>query len=179
MVRRKNDFYPTPAQLTKELLKRVNISGTVFECCVGDWAIAKELNLTWGTNTSGIIEVFTNDIDCKFNCDFTENATYASNWKKHKWQFDWTVTNPPFICASDIIPLAWNNSRIGIAFLLRLSYLEPAKNRGAWLQEHSQYLTDLIIFGQPRPSFTNNSKVDTATTAWFVWQKKPKQSGTI
>ena len=42
-MRQPNDFYPTDARLTQELLKRVEISGTVFECCVGNLAIAREL----------------------------------------------------------------------------------------------------------------------------------------
>lgn len=184
MARRENDFYPTPAQLTKELLKRVEISGTVFECCAGDGAIVKELNATHllSLERCVITEIITNDIDRKQNADYCLDISNEDNcnWKSFfsYWAIDWVVTNPPFTKAADIIPLAWDNALNGVAMLLRLSYLEPAKNRGAWLQEHSQYLTDLIIFGQPRPSFTNNGKVDTATTAWFVWQKEPKQSGT-
>ncbi|MFB2832927.1 hypothetical protein [Floridanema evergladense] len=181
-MRRPNDFYPTPAQLTKELLKRVVISGTVFECCAGDGAIAKELKATHlnSLRKSKIKKVFTNDIvEHNCDCDFQENATFPENWKDNNWQYDWVITNPPFTRAPDIIPLAWDNCHVGIAMLLRLTYLEPAGNRGEWLQENSKYLTDLIIFGQPRPSFTENGSTDHCTTAWFIWQKAPSiQSGT-
>lgn len=171
-MRRQNDFYPTPAQLTKELLKRVEIAGTVFECCVGDGAIAQVFD------TCPLIqELWTNDIDPRIPVDLKVDVSLKESWFFIDIYTDWVVTNPPFTKAADIIPLAWEYSLEGVAMLLRLSYLEPAKNRGAWLQEHSKYLTDLIIFGQPRPSFTGNG-VDTATTAWFVWQKEPKQSGT-
>lgn len=173
MARKENDFYPTPAQLTKELLKRVEISGTVFECCAGKSDISKELTLD-----NRITDVTTNDINYVLDVDYSEDASKQSSWDYYDWLRDWIITNPPFTKAPEIIPLAWDNCIVGIAMLLRLSYLEPAKNRGTWLQEHSQYLTDLIIFGQPRPSFTSDGKVDTATTAWFVWQKKPKLVGT-
>ena len=172
-MRRPNDFYPTDARLTQELLKRVEIFGTVFECCAGDGAIVKTLQGRF-LDINGVIS---NDVDETRNCAYHFDASSAKEWESFKWNFDWVVTNPPFTQAPEIIPLAWKYSLQGIAMLLRLSYLEPAKNRGTWLQEHSQYLTDLIIFGQPRPSFTGNG-VDTATTAWFVWQKKPKTQGT-
>ena len=29
----------------------------------------------------------------------------------------------------------------------------------------------LIVFSQPRPSFTGNGRTDSTTTAWLVWQK--------
>jgi hypothetical protein len=63
-VRRQNDFYPTPEWATSELLKRVSIRGNVFECCVGDGAIAKALE---GERTF----IYTGDIDpqwCPMMC---------------------------------------------------------------------------------------------------------------
>ncbi len=33
---------------------------------------------------------------------------------------DWVVTNPPYIQASAILPLAYYYARVGVAFLLRL-----------------------------------------------------------
>ena len=42
-IRHENDFYETPTLLTKELLARVDISGTVLEPCAGNSAISKAL----------------------------------------------------------------------------------------------------------------------------------------
>jgi hypothetical protein len=52
--------------------------------------------------------------------------------------------------------------------LLRLSYLEPTEDRGAWLNSHPP--TDLIVL--PRISFTGNGKTDSVTCAWIVWRKQ-------
>jgi hypothetical protein len=41
--RHKDDFYETPGKLTRELLNRVDISGTIFEPCAGSSAITKVL----------------------------------------------------------------------------------------------------------------------------------------
>ena len=41
------------------------------------------------------------------------------------------MTNPPFKVAHLILPHAFKAARVGVAFLLRLTYAEPAKGRGA------------------------------------------------
>jgi hypothetical protein len=56
---------------------------------------------------------------------------------------------------------------------LRLSYLEPVRNRGAWLAAHPP--TGLIVL--PRISFTGDGQTDTVTCAWMVWDKLAR--GTI
>ena len=42
-ARREADFYPTPAWVTKALLKHVKLRGPVWEPCCGDGAIARTL----------------------------------------------------------------------------------------------------------------------------------------
>lgn len=44
MTRRLNNFYPTPAWATRELMKRVPIIGTILEPCAGQMDISKELD---------------------------------------------------------------------------------------------------------------------------------------
>jgi hypothetical protein len=38
------------------------------------------------------------------------------------------------------------------------------------LKEMAPAMSHLIVFSQPRPSFTGNGRTDSTTTAWFVWQ---------
>jgi hypothetical protein len=78
------------------------------------------------------------------------------------------ISNPPYNVAPDILPLAWEHSRLGMAMLLRLTYLEPTANRAEWLQDTP--LSNLIIFN-PRPKFRQGSGSDSATVAWFVWRR--------
>lgn len=166
--RRKHDFYPTPAWATLELLKRVNIAGTVLECCSGDGAIASELS--WLTK----IDLYTNDIDKQRNTDSYWDATTSIAWDLMQHDFkkiDWCITNPPFSHAHLVLPLAYSYSKIGVAFLLRLSYLEPCHNRSAWLVEHPP--SKIIVL--PRISFTGDGKTDSVTVAWLVWIKEIKE----
>lgn len=171
-MRRKNDFYPTPDWATSELLKRVSIRGNVFECCVGDGAIAKALE---GERTF----LYTGDIDPQWKPMVCGDALERTFWRDAEARvnadygdlepgIDWVVTNPPFNVAAQIVPAAFNHAHKGIAMLLRLSYLEPVEDRGAWLNQHPP--TDLIVL--PRISFTGNGKTDSVTCAWMVWRKQ-------
>ena len=168
-MRKPNDFYPTETAVTKLLLKRVPaIAGMILEPCAGDGAIANVID-----KHKGVTSVYTNDINQAWSCNCHEDASKAETWKEWKKtaNFEWIITNPPFNQAHLILPLTYEASLVGVAFLLRLSYLEPAGNRGEWLQLHSQNLSNLIILGQPRPSFTGDGKTDSCTVAWMVWLK--------
>lgn len=83
---------------------------------------------------------------------------------------DWVITNPPFSAAARILPLAYAHARQGVAFMLRLTFLEPCEDRGAWLAEHP--LTGMIVL--PRFSFDGSGSTDSVTTAWMIWEKKAR-----
>lgn len=180
-MRRKLDLYETDELLTRHLLQRVNIRGRIVEPTAGPGAIARVF-LGY--------EIITNDIDPQHPTDMHGDAADPLHpmWNNQlHWPpvqvtsekklatrtggVDWVIANPPFNEAHNILPLAYSAAQVGVAFLLRLSYLEPCGNRGAWLQAHAPYMTNLIIFGQPRPSFTGNGRTDNVTTAWMVWRK--------
>ena len=95
------------------------------------------------------------------------DATKREFWTRWVSSIDFVVTNPPFSLASSILPLAYEHARVGVAFLLRLSYLEPCRDRADWLVQHP--LTKLIVL--PRISFTGDRKTDSVTCGWFVWIK--------
>lgn len=160
-MRRQHDFYPTPEWATEELLRRVPLSGRILECCAGAGDMAKVLAL------SRRGEVYCNDLDPETLWPEHHDATHRLSWAKYWNGLDWIVTNPPFNVAAEIVPLAYEHARAGIAMLLRLSYLEPVENRGSWLNEHPP--TKLIVL--PRISFTGDGKTDNVTCAWLVWDK--------
>jgi len=161
-MRRELDFYPTAAWATEALLERVPIAGRVLEPCCGAGDIVTVLNAS-----DRIREVHVNDIDKQWVRE-PADATNARYWRSRQWDTatpDWVVTNPPFGVAHKIVPLAWETARVGVAMLLRLTYLEPCEGRAGWLARHPP--DKLIVL--PRISFTGEGKTDLATCAWFVW----------
>ena len=162
MKRRKQlDFYETPLQFTKLLLSYIgiHIKESVFECCNGDGAITQELRNNHFT-------VQTNDIDIKHKADMHFDATESAVW--NTLSPSWVISNPPFSSAARIVPLAFQSAKHGIAFLLRLTYLEPCSNRKDFL---SLYPPSIIVL--PRYSFTKDGGHDSVTCAWFIWRKGP------
>lgn len=164
-TRRKYDQYYTPESATKTLLEHLNISGIVLEPCAGNKAITSMLH-AYGKKT--------------ISTDIRENpehdATRFSYWDEAKQHnISWVVTNPPYNAATPILQYAFETASTGICFLLRLSYLEPCRDRGEWLSYHPP--TKLIVL--PRISFTNDGKTDSTTTAWFCWIKGCKEQEII
>lgn len=187
---RTRDFYPTPDFATEELLKRVPMDGTIFECCAGDGRMADvlrrhlELLSTTGRARHFVRKVITNDIDRRRKTDYHRDMTKPHNWRTLP-PFDWVVTNPPNNVARFILPLAHEHAKVGVAFLVRLSYLEPTKNRYEWLIAHKPHgviITPRISFTikktvhPPSEKYPNGrtviSKTDCMTTVWCVWYKQ-------
>lgn len=165
-MRRRLDQYFTPASATRELLEQMSIRGTVLECCSGDDAITAPLR------SAGLM-VCTNDIDPAMPSDFHRDMAAPESWVTTS--FEWVISNPPFSLAPQIVPLAFASASVGIAMLLRLSFLEPVENRGAWLNANPP--THLIVL--PRISFTGDGKTDNVTCAWMVWRKHDQGTITI
>lgn len=157
-----SDYYPTPERITEILLNTVPaIAGSgAFEPCCGQGAISNVLR-------RANCVVYESDILMQDGQE--RDATTPSFWERHCPQ--WVVTNPPFSVAEQILPHAFEAATLGVAFLLRLTYLEPTKNRSQWLQEHADRLR-FVVPVNPRPQFRRDARgTDSCTCAWFVWDK--------
>lgn len=166
-MRHPNDYYPTHAAATHLLLAHVPIDGQVLEPCAAEGGMATVL-----AGGQHVTILNTNDIDPQFNTTWHSDARCRESAVWQAGQPDWVVTNPPFSAAFPILQIAMEQARVGVAFLLRLSFLEPTQERGAWLADHADILKHIIILGQPRPSFTPDGKTDSVTAAWLVWDKR-------
>lgn len=163
--RNENEFYETPPMQTRALLERVPITGSVLEPCAGRGAISRVL-----ATSEHITRVVNNEP--------YQGLPSGSDWRaldateRRSWALlppvDWVVTNPPFNKAHQIIPLALDHARVGIAFLLRITWYEATENRQDFLEAHPP---DAII-SLPRYKYRKDKEHgDSATTAWFVWLK--------
>lgn len=153
--RRKNDFYPTPKEVTVALIdflqdhNLIKKSDIVWEPACGNNAIVNVLNEmkinTWGT-------------DIKNGQDF---LTYQMDIP-----FDWIITNPPFSLAEEFIRKSIEYQK-PFAMLLKSQYWHSAKRRILF----DGYPPKLILPLTWRPDFTGagNSMLD---MMWCVWLGK-------
>ena len=166
-----NDFYPTPKEIVKQLIDKHCLVGSVFEPCAGHGAITEVINSYERFNIVTESDLIWDLPDHRNTNDASKREFWDQEKKENK--FDWVITNPPFNLAPKILPLAYEYSNKGVAFLLRLSYLEPCKNRYEWLREHADQLAKIIVVGGPRIRFRSDVKgTDSVTCAWFIFDKK-------
>lgn len=159
-VRRAFDYYPTPAWMTRALIRRVH-PFDVIEPCAGDGAIVKVLE------RNGVDVVATNDLDPSRECETHLDAADPASWDELCIANPyWGVTNLPFDLADRIVPLAVKNLQ-HFATILRLSWLEPTAARQRFLAAHPP--CTLIVM--PRWDFKGRGATDSVTSAWFIWEK--------
>ena len=172
MTRKKNDFYPSEPAMVHRLIEKcqsITSANAILEPCAGDGAISNAL-IELG------YRVYTNDL-IPGGHNFLMDANDEASWEH--WQkllmFDWVITNPPYSDLDNFLKYSLEYASTGVAMILRLSALEPAETRverGKIMKKYADNLRYVMPFSSPRPSFTRDGKVDSVTTAWFVWIKK-------
>lgn len=170
MTRRPHDQYFTPASACEVL--KAHWDGwkgadCLIEPCVGAGDIvACFQSKPWVTV----------DIDPDITASAHADMSKTTSWPLFELvtESSCVITNPPFSCAFQILENALYHCE-KVAMLLRLSFLEPTRERGPWLAENPP---DLVIV-LPRISFTGDGKTDSVTCAWMIWDKTIEEKGVI
>lgn len=172
-----NDAYYTPLPIYKWLQDKLQLTNQrIFDPCCGN---SHATALTFGRDNS-IIE---NDV-----FEFSSKQRYCfdatEGWNQHlesqdfysltEWSgIDWVITNPPYKrgMSEAIIQQSLSYANTGVAMLLRLSWLEPTRNRVKLLTNSSPRMELLAVYPvSPRPKFDpNQNGNDSVTVAWFIW----------
>eukprot|EP00752_Nemacystus_decipiens_P003221 g2981.t2 len=119
--------YPSAGAQIRALLEHVEVKRSILDCC-GDGRDAISTVLT----AQGF-RVATNDFDPTLVADSHMDATtdaFAETFVQDEKRPDWIVTSPPYKHAFAILKQALRIGRAGVAFKLRLTFLEPTKTRG-------------------------------------------------
>lgn len=176
-MKRDLEFYATPAAFSRWLFVHMAhrgrpIVGTIFEPCVGDGAIPRAVGLRpkeFGVDNRWI----TNDLDPHWAADDHRDARFTSAWTLGQ-TIDWTVSNPPFTPALEIIEQAIAYSRVGVAMHLRASIHEVLKTgkRRTWMREHVPTgILWLPRFAYQRSPTTGKWTTDSVCACWVIWLK--------
>lgn len=164
------DYFPTPpwaARAGAEIIARLDPGAwKVWEPACGGGHMAHGLSDYFG-------EVFATDVHdhgwagCRIrNLDFLSEEADQFN------EFDWIVTNPPFVLGDAFVRKAWTRARRGVAMLLRLVFLEGGK-RYRLLHEDCP-LSVVAPFSERVPMVAGRWDPDASSAtayAWFIWLK--------
>lgn len=169
------EFYETPAPFSRFLFQTmgdmgVPIQGQILEPCVGDSAII-----------DAVIEMpyrqqwITNDLDRRWVAEHHMDATKPYLWSL-MGNLQWTVSNPPFTPALDIIEPAIRVSSVGVAMHMRASIHEVLKTgtRRTWMNRYRPTgILWLPRFAYQRSKTTGQWTTDSVCACWCVWLKDP------
>lgn len=180
------EFYETPRTFSRYLFTELEalgfpVCGRTFEPCVGSHAIV-DAYLEYVRDRLVALDVpdlaawSTNDLDPRWPAMHHLDATTLACWveaSRSSW-VDWTVSNPPFTPALEIIEHALAYSRLGVAMHLRASIHEVLKTgtRRTWFQEHPPSgILWLPRFAYQRSKTTGKWTTDSVCACWVVWLK--------
>lgn len=170
-MRIQGDKYYTPVPIYDWLAGKLQLEDKViFDPCCG----MRHPTLQAFKGNNKIVE---NDSDLDVLSNYHFDSSIGLNWYECKdlksigWS-DWVITNPPY--NKDLLPIlnnALNFSSEGVAMLLRLTFLEPSKNRREVLTDELWGKSLKAVYPvNPRPQFDPSKKgTDNVTVAWFIW----------
>ncbi len=170
-VRKKDDFYETPEEVTRDFLFN-HFEGDfkrILEPCAGTGKMVKVLREKYPDAEIHLVEPFPSGrpfkpgADAIFKCKFEHLKTKLSVMLL---DYDLIFTNPPYSQAKEIIEHAlttWPYATV--VMLLRLNFLGSQKRHDFW----QAYPPNELHVLSCRPSFTGRG-TDATEYAWFVWR---------
>jgi hypothetical protein len=158
----REDYYPTPASVTRALLPLLP-AGDVFDPCAGRGEILLEVG---GTNcVPGGFEISAERARAAKENDHDIEIRDALD--PEPWPLATSyVMNPPFSLATEFVKRAVEEARdhnITVAALLRVGFFE-AKRRREWLRANP---CDVYVIS-PRPRFVRG-RSDSAAYCWALF----------
>jgi len=161
-----NDFYPTPAYVTKALMAAEDIRHyDIWEPACGDGAMSNVL-------AEANHKVYVSDLEPRLEgakvADFLERGNHPT-----VEPMNWIITNPPFKLAAQFVERAKAYDPDKIAMFLKIQFLEGIGRRDLLLDTKFP-LARIHVFSK-RVSLTRNGlpmkNGGTMCFAWFVWDK--------
>lgn len=166
------DYFPTPPWATRAFLREIfiprsglNRGDSAWDPAVGEghmFHVLKEL----------FVDVHGSDVH-DYGKGF-EIGSYVGVGPDvaPRRSVDWIITNPPFNLGQQFIERALSEASVGVAMLLRTSFVEGAERYEALFGSTPPYLIAQYCDRVPMVAGVWDPDASTATSyAWFVWLK--------
>lgn len=152
--RDQDDFYPTPPDVTHALMSRIVLSGSVYEPCCGDGAMAEVL-------AQYVPVVHASDLRDRGYGKTGVDALELTSLPSPN-----VVTNPPFKLAEPLIKHLLGMRPAFMAMLLKTNYWQTKRRLELFHETKLSWVLPLTW----RPDFTNRGS-PVMECAWFVWER--------
>lgn len=174
------DYFPTPPWATRALCRLLEAQGQALHlmralepaCGAGHMAmpLSESFDEVIATDVQDFRSAFP---DQKAVCDFTIDPAFLDD------RIDWVVTNPPFRLAEDFIRMALSHARVGVAMLVRTSFLEGKARFAGLFRETPPAIVAQLVERVPMVKGRLDQGASTATSyCWLIWYVMPPGDGT-
>lgn len=164
------DYFPTPpwaARAGAEIIAALDPGAwRVWEPACGGGHMAVGLADYFG-------EVFATDFnDYGWGGAHITDLDFLSDDAGRVGEFDWIITNPPFVLGDAFVRKAWERANRGVAMLLRLVFLEGGKRYRLLYEDCPLHAVAPFSERVPMVKGRWDPEASSATAyAWFIWLK--------
>lgn len=166
------DYFPTPPWATRAFLKEVLEAefasfcfGSAWEPAAGEGHMAHVLGELFGQVRASDVEDYGAGFEIGSFVGQGPDVISAS-------RVDWVATNPPFNLAVEFAERALTEARIGVALLLRTSWMEGAERYQRLFRDRPPRIIAQYCERVPMVAGRWDPAAASATSyAWFVWHQ--------
>lgn len=160
------DDFPTPPWATRSMLEQLEM-----RMLINKDMVCREPAANRGYMVRPLSECFSSVIASDVH-DYGFGFSVKDYLFGSETEVDWTITNPPFKLAQQFIETAIDNSRVGVAVILRSAFLEGVGRYEELFKNNPPNLILQHCERVPMVKGRYDPKVGSATSyCWLIWIK--------
>lgn len=170
------DDFPTPPWATRAFVEHVLIGGGWNREKI-ERMTCREPACNRGYMARALIEYFASvDVSDVHDYGYARIADFL--FPTPLKRVDWTITNPPFRLAEQFIQRALETSRVGVAMLVRSSFMEGTGRYRALFSRRPPAIFAPYVERVAMVKGRLDRHASTATSySWLVWSNEPHHAG--
>jgi len=180
------DFFPTPPWATRAFVHEVLFANdmahadqSVWEPAAGEGHMAEPLRESFArVHASDVHDYGEGYAIGSFVGHGAQGGSLDLDLARCPFRADWIISNPPFVLAREFVMRALDEAAVGVAFILRLAWLEAEERFEEIFSRRPPALiaqcVDRVPMHKGRYDPTGST---TMAYAWFVWTRECRGNG--
>jgi hypothetical protein len=168
------DFFPTPPWATRAFVREILFAfdlarpeQTAWEPAAGEGHMAEPLRECFARVHASDVHDYGEGYAIG---SFVGGGSFGFDLAQCPFGPDWIISNPPFVKALEFLQRALDEARVGVAFLLRLAWLESEERYSEIFSRKPPALIAQCVDRVPMIKGRYDPAASTTMAyAWFVW----------